>query len=154
MLAAIIEEDTRSEGSDEESGLLLGRNMMNEGKLDPKNTKRAEPTPNTAANDEDDKKKKEDKKQMDYSIINTDKIKETTRHVCTVLFVFCITVAIMGVCMQFFPAGVVCVLLFSLLTCSCMPVMNITLYASALWLLIQGWTLTNQGLSLVWHTPL
>jgi len=154
MLAAIIEEDTRSEGSDEESGLLLGKEFLVEGKPDPNKPKRAEPTPNTAASDEDDKKKKEDKKQMQYSIINTDKIKETTRHVCTVLFVFCITVAIMGVCMQFFPAGVVCVLLFSLLTCSCMPVMNITLYASALWLLIQGWTLTNQGLSLVWHTPL
>jgi hypothetical protein len=147
MLAAIIEEDTRSEGSDEESGLLLGKEFLVEGKPDPNKPKRAEPTPNTAASEED-------KKQMDYSIINTDKIKETTRHVCTVLFVFCITVAIMGVCMQFFPAGVVCVLLFSLLTCSCMPVMNITLYASALWLLIQGWTLTNQGLSLVWHTPL
>ena len=147
MLAAIIEEDTRSEGSDEESGLLLGRNMMNEGKLDTNKPKSAEPTPNTTASEED-------KKQKRFSLINTDKITETTRHVCTVLFVFCITVAVMGVCMQFFPVGVVCVLLFSLLTCSCMPVMNITLYASAIWLLVEGWTLTNQGLSLVWHSPL
>ena len=154
MLAAIIEEDTRSEGSDEESGLLLGRQFLFNNEPDPNKPTRADPTPNTAANDEDDKKKKEDKKQMDDSFINTKQIKDATRHVCTVLFVFCITVAIMGVCMQFFPAGVVCVLLFSLLTCSCMPVMNITLYASAIWLLVEGWTLTNPGLSLVWHSPL
>ena len=153
MLAAITEEDARSEGSDEESGLLLGRELMENGKPVPKNTKSAEPTPNTAAS-EDDKKKKDDMKQKESSFLNTQQIKETTRHVCTVLFVFCITVAVMGVCMQFFPAGVVCVLLFSLLTCSCMPVMNITLYASAIWLLVEGWTLTNQGLSLVWHSPL
>ena len=153
MLAAITEEDARSEGSDEESGLLLGKNLLVEGKPVPKSTKSAEPTPNTAAS-EDDKKKKDDMKQKESSFLNTQQIKETTRHVCTVLFVFCITVAVMGVCMQFFPVGVVCVLLFSLLTCSCMPVMNITLYASAIWLLVEGWTLTNQGLSLVWHSPL
>ena len=147
MLAAITEEDARSEGSDEESGLLLGRELMENGKPVPKNTKSAEPTPNTAASEDDIKQKKN-------AFINTQQIKETTRHVCTVLFVFCITVAVMGVCMQFFPVGVVCVLLFSLLTCSCMPVMNITLYASAIWLLVEGWTLTNQGLSLVWHSPL
>ena len=147
MLAAITEEDARSEGSDEESGLLLGRELMENGKPVPKNTKSAEPTPNTAASEDDIKQKKN-------AFINTQQITETTRHVCTILFVFCITVAVMGVCMQFFPVGVVCVLLFSLLTCSCMPVMNITLYASAIWLLVEGWTLTNQGLSLVWHSPL
>ena len=142
MLAAHAQVDICDDWSDEESGLLLSKDLSAQGTPSP-----TKPPPKPTATDDDLQKTK-------FSLIDWQKILLTTLHACTVLFVFCITVAIMGVCMQFFPAGVLCVLLFSLLTCSCMPVMNITLYASALWLLIQGWTLTNQGLSLVWHTPL
>ena len=72
------------------------------------------------------------------------------REGCEHLTLFCITAAVMGVDMYYSPLIVFGVLAFSLCTCAYIPVMNLPLYASVLWLIIQGWAITQGHVKLVW----
>lgn len=61
-----------------------------------------------------------------------------------------LTLAGLAVCAVLCVPCLMGILVFSALTCPCVPVMNLPLWSAILILIFQGWRLTNGHLSLIW----
>lgn len=61
-----------------------------------------------------------------------------------------VTLAGLGVCAALCVPCLFGILAFSAITCPCVPVMNLPLWSAIFILIIQGWSLTNGHLSLIW----
>lgn len=61
-----------------------------------------------------------------------------------------VTLAGLVVCAVLCVPCLMGILAFSALTCPCVPVMNVPLWGAIFILIIQGWSLTNGHMSLIW----